>query len=550
MSNDRRERIIGLAQLNPMLGGFNANVRKIEAYFKEAERNQCQLLVTPELALSGYPPQDLLLHPSFLDEQDRATAQIVEMTRGSKTEILLGCVQRTRNNSGKPLQNVAVWIADGNIVHVQPKTLLPAFDVFDEPRFFRPSEKNLAVLRHQRRWGVAICEDIWAVPQHSEHYANSPVSGVGRVDALLVLNASPFARKKLVDRLLVARNAQKATQSPVVYVNQTCAVDNILFDGRSFVLNEKSEICVQLPAFDEGFLAVDLDRLPKALPPQEEDDIELLSQALSFGVREYVLKTKQKGVVIGLSGGIDSAVVACLACRALGPKNVTAVALPGPFSNDMSLEDAQKLSAALGITCHVMDIDMILKAASTVLGKVVKRIEDLVAYENLQSRIRGLLLMGYANANGLIVLNTSNKSELAVGYSTLYGDAIGALSPLGDVLKTDVYALARFINRGKPLIPERILTRAPSAELRPDQTDQDSLPPYEILDKIIYHYIERLEPPRTIASKLNLSEEFVKDWLRKIEGAEFKRRQAPFVLHVSARAFDSGRRVPIMKELS
>lgn len=538
---------IAIAQLNLTVGAFEENRSKIIHYLQESERQGAALMVASELALSGYPPQDLLLHPHFRKAHEVEFQKLLAETKKINTELLIGAF---REEDGK-LYNSAFWIASGSIIARWDKTVLPSYDVFDEARYFEPAHTHTPfVERFGKKWGVLICEEMWT--RTTEHRVKDDQADEllfqHPVDAVLVLNASPFQLNKFDLRKNEAIDVCKRLKTPLIYVNQVMAVDHLIFDGHSFITNAKGNVTLELPEFQEALEVFDFDstvnQSTKQKPTQANDT---LKNALVFGIREYVQKSRHKGVVLGLSGGIDSALVACLAAEAVGPKNVHAIALPGPFNKDYSLSDAQELAKNTGIHFIQLNIHQVLQTASKLLGERIQDLEQGLAYENLQSRIRGLLLMAYANSHQLLCLATGNKSEIAVGYCTLYGDTNGAMAPLGDVLKTQVYSLCRFINAKKEIIPQRIIERPPSAELRENQTDQDSLPPYDTLDALIDLHIVQQKSADEISKIISKDLAFIKKWILRIEGAEFKRRQIPFSLRVSGRAFDSGRRIPILK---
>lgn len=559
---------IAVAQLDPVVGAFEANVKKIKEAYERACAKQARLLLTPELGVCGYPPHDLVIRPEMVERNEKAVEELMAATRGQSCALIVGHVAANPMESGRAAQNVATVLENGKRVFRQAKTLLPTYDVFDEARYFEPAEEVKLWNVDGHPVAIAICEDLWAHDQALGRrlYGNDPVDHYRRQGAKLILSlsASPYILNKRKRREDLHHEVSRNLDAPLIYVNQVGATDEILFDGGSFAIIPSAGVVGRLPLFKTSFGVLDLEwakgvvsgiswESPVAKEREDEppSEIEGLYRGLVTGIREYFHRTGFKSAILGLSGGIDSAVVAVLAAEALGPQNVLGIGMPSQYSSAGSLEDAELLALRLGIRFEVRPIKFLFSTSSREFSERRGTLAPL-ALENLQSRLRGLILMTLSNHDNALVLTTGNKSELATGYCTLYGDMCGALAPIGDVLKTRVYELARHINEahGSP-IPERCLTKAPSAELRPDQTDQDSLPPYEILDEILTEYLETNSPVREIERKVGSAgpqaSAWVKDILRRLEMNEFKRRQAAPVLKISSRAFGIGRRIPVAK---
>jgi len=558
---------IAFAQLDPVVGAFEANVKKIKEAYKRACSKGARLLLTPELGVCGYPPHDLIERPEIFDRNEQAVNQLAAITKGQSCALAVGHVATNPGEEGKTAQNVVTLLENGKRVFRQAKTLLPTYDVFDEGRYFQPAS-NIGLWECDgRRIAIGICEDLWANdPTLGRRlYGNDPVDKYREhgAELILSLSASPYETGKLARREQLHSETAVSLGVPIIYVNQVGATDEILFGGASFAFNTKGELVGRLPFFKNSFAVVDVDfeKSPKQVtwespgPEGREDaapdELEILLRGLTTGIREYFSRTGFKSAVIGLSGGIDSAVVGVLAARALGPQNVLGVAMPSQYSSGHSLEDAEILARNLGIRFEVRPIKFLFSTASRELSE--RRSGGLapIALENLQSRLRGMVLMTLANNDCALVLTTGNKSEVATGYCTLYGDMVGALAPIGDLFKTRVYSLAHHINKtmGNP-IPDRCLTKPPSAELKPNQTDQDTLPPYEQLDPLLADYIENGTSIEELKSKYGNSidqTDWVKNILTRIELNEYKRRQGAPVLKVSRKAFGIGRRIPIAK---
>ena len=537
---------IALIQINPVIGDFARNSRKIiEACCKAVEGN-CGLAVFPELALSGYPPHDLLERPAFLAAHDQALAGLCTELPG--IDVLLGCIEQRGNSrsSGKKLYNSAFFIRHSAIVHRVRKQLLPTYDVFDEKRWFEPGSGSEIIECHGLKFGVTICEDIW----HSEigEYGRDPVEelfgGGDHIDCLINISASPFQRDKESVRQRIFRSLCTRHQVPLLYVNQVGGQDSLLFDGSSLLMDKTGEIRAKSLGFKEDILIVDSgDWSGPMHEPAEEEGLAAVHDALVMGIRDYVTKCGFRSVVLGLSGGIDSALTAALAVEALGAGNVLGVALPSPYSSEGSMEDAKELAFNLGCGFEVIPIVDLFAAFQETLQPLFGDRPADVTEQNLQARIRGNLLMALSNKFGHLLLSTGNKSEMAVGYCTLYGDMNGGLAVISDVPKQLVYELSRFINREQEIIPLRTITKAPTAELKPDQCDQDDLPDYAILDQILELHLEEYLGVDEITDR-GFENELVVDVLRRVRLNEYKRKQAPMGLKVTSKAFGYGRRYP------
>ncbi len=541
---------LALAQINTTIGDFEGNLRKIRSAVERAREARADVVVLPELAVCGYPPGDLLERPSFLRDQTRALDELVPLSR--EVAILAGAVLPAPQGAPKRLSNAAVLLDRGEIAHVQAKTLLPTYDVFDESRYFQPASERRTIEFRGRRVGIAICEDVWSGRFWGARrpYPVDPVEELvaGGAEVIWTISASPWNSAKMALREAMLRDAARAHRVPLVFVNLVGGNDELIFDGTSFVIDREARVVTRMARFAEDFAVVDPFETGRPEAAQLEPDVELLERALVLGIRDYLGKLGLPSAVIGLSGGIDSAVTAHLAALALGPANVAGILMPGPFSSEHSLSDAEALARSLGIETRTVRIDSIYKSyleqfRSSLFGP---RESYGLTQENLQARIRGALLMAVSNAENRIVLATGNKSEFSMGYTTLYGDLIGGLAVLGDVLKRDVYALARFANRAGERIPRGSIEKPPSAELAPGQKDSDSLPPYPILDEVLHQAIELGLPGDEIEPPAGATRETVAWILRQIDRNEHKRRQAPVVLKVSQKAYGSGRRIPIV----
>ena len=537
---------IALAQLNYRIGDFEQNTAKIYDAITEARANGADLVVFSEMAVCGYPPDDLLEYDWFIEKCEQSLEAVAECCQG--ISAIVGGIMRNRDH-GKGLFNVACFMQNGRIEKVVRKTLLPTYDVFSEARYFEPSDGAEIIDFKGYKLGIAICEDLWDL-YNDFRYERSPVQELKAAGAQIIINpsASPFNVGKISLRDKVFAGNAERFGLPIVYVNQVGANTDLIFDGDSQVINGSGESVRQLPLFEEALAYADLgktDFLSLPVTFEEPDEIALIHDALVFGIRDYFGKMVFKKAVLGSSGGIDSAVVQALASTALGSENVTAALMPSEFSSSGSVADATALSLNLGNPHHVLPIRDIYETFNTGLNPVFQGMPFDITEENLQARIRGTLLMALSNKLGHILLNTSNKSEMTVGYGTLYGDMCGGLSVIGDVYKMKVYALARYINRNGEIIPDSILTKAPSAELRPGQKDSDSLPEYSLLDEILHLYIEERKGREEIKT-LGYEAPVVDRVINLVNRNEYKRYQAPPVLRVTGKAFGRGRVMPLV----
>ncbi len=539
---------IALAQINPTVGDFQGNSEKILSFAEQARAQGAELALFPELCLMGYPPRDLLDHPEFVR---RGLEALEALAKSLPLPALVGFVARNESGQGKPLHNSAAFIRDGKVQSVHHKSLLPTYDVFDEDRYFEPGAKPQVALFRNRKLAVTICEDVWR-PGLGPHprYRFDPVAmlTLQGAQAILNLSASPFTLEKAAQRHELLAGLARKYRMPLVYVNQVGGNDELIFDGASVVFNARGELVAMGRPFNEDLLVVDLDALPAPVIAMPLNRAEASFRALVLGTRDYLHKCGFKQAVLGLSGGIDSALTAVIAAEALGPENVLGVLLPSRFSSPGSLADARKLVENLKIRSLTIPIEPVHHAALESLAPAFAGRAPDLAEENIQARIRGLLLMALSNKFGMLLLTTGNKSELATGYCTLYGDMCGGLAPINDVPKMLVYDIARWLNREREIIPTDSLTKPPSAELRPNQTDQDTLPPYDLVDKVLHAYIEEQKSVAEIIAA-GVDAAVVKDVVRRIEGSEYKRRQATPGLKITSRAFGYGRRIPVAKRL-
>ena len=541
---------IGLAQMNPTVGDFSGNLKKILAFSRQAGEKGCDLIVFPELAVSGYPVWDLAINRGFTAQNLHSLQEITKFSRKIQTSIVVGFIDEGPKGSGKS-RNALAWISGGKIRLKQYKRLLPTYDVFLEEIFFEPGDRTRTLAWKGLRVGTAVCEDLW-----DERYAEKPLKTLSNqgADLVIVINASPYHRRVAQVRDELLKRQSCAYGFPIIYVNQVGSQDDLIFDGRSLIVDRQGRVLFRAPAFEEGLFIYEGDLHAKKadsipLAPTAGTPAEIY-QALVVGVRDYVTKNQFKNVVIGLSGGIDSALTAVVACDALGAERVLGVTMPGVYSSEGSWRDSEELAKNLGIEFRVYPIKEKYKQLLRFYSNARSSRKSggiTLAMENLQARLRGLELMYISNDEGRLVLTTGNKSELAMGYCTLYGDMAGGLCVLGDIYKTDVYRLARFRNQTETLIPESTLTKPPSAELRPNQKDQDTLPPYEILDEILALYIEKNQTRDEIDKALRprkVSSKVVADVINRVDHNEYKRRQAPPILRVTEKAW-FGRRMPI-----
>ena len=535
---------IGCAQINPTVGDLGGNLNKIAAAYGQLSAAGADLVIAPELAVAGYPPQDLVFKSRFVPQNLEMLERLRAMV-GERTALLVGYVERNEGR-GKPFHNAAALLVHGQPVQKTYKSLLPTYDVFDEDRYFEPARSVTPLVLRGQRIGVTICEDIWTenyLPR--PFYEVEPVRSLIEQGAELIVNlsASPFnLGKPAVRREMVTALAQKHGLA-VCYCNVVGGNDQLVFDGNSFAVNRRGELIAQLPGFQEANVVVDMESSTAVAPEQRETSADLLD-ALSLGVRDYMHKCGFRSAVLGLSGGIDSAVVAAIAVLALGPENVVGVSMPSPYSSRGSIEDALALARNLGIKCLQIPIDDAFRSFKAQFAEVFAGLPEDTTEENMQSRLRGMILMSLSNKFGHILLTTGNKSELAVGYCTIYGDMAGGLAVISDVPKTMVYDLARWINNDREIIPRSTIEKPPSAELKPGQVDRDTLPPYEILDEILRLYVEENLSAHDIAAR-GFDEKTVRWVQRRVDLNEYKREQAAPGLKVTSRAFGIGRRMPI-----
>ncbi len=542
---------VKIAQLNPIIGDIEGNLNMLQQTVSELEK-ETDLVVFSELFLTGYPPRDLLIKPWFIRKIKAALSKIKKISRKVEAGILLGIPLPTQKKYGRGLYNSAILIYQGEIIYKQHKSLLPTYDVFDEARYFDSAEEIGIVKFKGEKLGISICEDMWNVEERwqQKRYSRNPIEQLAAKGATVLINisASPFNIGKDKTRYKIIKNHVQKYKLPFIMINQVGSNDELIFDGSSLVVNQSGRVIKKLNSFSEDIKTVDL-KTKKCQEYNTLAEIESLYQALVLGIRDYLDKCGFKKAVIGLSGGIDSSVSCCLAKAALGKENVLAVTMPGPYSSAGSVEDSKILTNNLGIKLKEISISEIYNSYLSVLENDFQDTEMGVAEENIQARIRGDILMAYSNKFGHLVLSPGNKSELAVGYCTLYGDMSGGLSIISDVPKTMVYQLAEYINSREEIIPQSILDKAPSAELRPEQKDEDSLPPYEILDQILYYYIEEGYSTSEIV-ELDFDSQTVRKVIQLVDGNEYKRRQAAPGLKVTSKAFGMGRRMPIAAEFN
>jgi len=540
---------IALAQINTVVGNLKSNSEKILINIQKAKKLEADLIIFPELSITGYPPKDLIEHTWFVRKNIECLKQIAAQCEG--ITVIIGYIDFAQETEGKKLYNSAAVLRDGRIFSCHPKTLLPTYDVFDEGRYFAVSNENNPVELFGKRFGISICEDIWNDKLywgHFREYPRDPIEELARkgIDILINISASPFTLNKRSIKLEMFRKTVKRYNVPLIHVNLVGGNDSLIFDGWSFVMDSDGEILAQTTDFDEDFIIYDFEKKETEIHSVSDEGCERLYRALVLGLKDYTLKCGFKKVLIGLSGGIDSAIVAVLAVAALGRNNVVGVSMPSQFSSPESKGDAEGLAKNLGIDFKVIPIESIYHSYIETLALHFVGTPFGIAEENIQARIRGNLLMALSNKFGYLVLSTGNKSELAVGYCTLYGDMSGGLAVISDVPKTMVYELARYINREKEIIHKAIIEKLPSAELRPNQKDTDSLPEYSILDPVIRAYVEEHKSVDEIAGS-ELDVEFVRRIINMIDRNEYKRRQAAPGLKVTGRAFGEGWRMPIAR---
>ena len=534
-----------IGQINSTVGALDANAELIRRAYQDGVRAGADVVLVPELAVTGYPPRDLLDRPHFIDSVLAIRDSLAAMT--GEVVLIFGCPIRSEQWCGKPLHNAAIIAQHGKVLLEQKKMLLPTYDVFDELRYFEPGREVHLVEIAGTRVGVSICEDFWFDDEvlGKKMYCSNPVDDLARQGAEVLLNisASPFNAGKRRARYEIFSEIARRYDVPLVYVNQIGGNDELLFDGSSIVFDKTGQTIFCAPAFEEHGTLVHLQGSPceSILKLGGEEEI---GRGLILGLRDYIRKCGFLDVVVGLSGGIDSALTAAIAAEALGPEHVTGIGMPSQFSSQHSLDDARVLAENLGIAFHVVPIQPIYAPYESAVDGLFGEHEFDTTNENIQARIRGNILMAWSNRSGAMVLSTGNKSELAVGYCTLYGDMAGGLALLGDVYKTIIYRVSRWMNRERAIIPESTLTKPPSAELRPNQTDQDTLPPYDVLDGILKLYIEEWQEVDAIVAK-GFDRALVARILKMVDTAEFKRRQAAPTIRVSSKAFGSGRDMPI-----
>lgn len=538
---------IAIAQINFHIGNFELNEKKVINAIQEAKSKKADLVVFAELAVSGYPPRDFLEFDDFIDKCFISVEKIAAECVGIAG--IIGSPVKNPEVKGKDLFNAAFFMADGKIISEHRKSLLPNYDIFDEYRYFEPNSEFQVIPFKGKKIALTICEDLWNIGDDLL-YRTNPMDELIKQDPDLIINiaASPFHfQQATMRREKLLQNVEKY-KLPLIYVNHVGAQTELLFDGGSLCFNSKGVVTGELAYFEEDLQVFDIETIEK----QNESDlgkdrnkIELIHNALIMGVKNYFEKLGFKKAILGLSGGIDSAVTLVLAAKALGSENVRAILLPSQFSSDHSVKDAEDLAKNLNIVYDIIPIEKAFQSFDTLLEPQFKETQFDITEENIQARIRGVILMALSNKFGYILLNTSNKSEAAVGYSTLYGDMNGGLSVLGDVYKTEVFELARWINKAEEIIPENTIIKPPSAELRPDQKDSDSLPDYEILDEILFQYIEKRQGPNELI-KMGFDAVIVNRILKLVNTSEYKRYQTPPILRVSRKAFGMGRRMPIV----
>jgi NAD+ synthase (glutamine-hydrolysing) len=538
---------IALGQINPTVGDFSGNARKIIDFARKALQSGAELILFPELSVCGYPPRDLVERASFVAHNHETTEHIARETKG--ISVICGLVTPAQAETGKSVMNSAALLQDGKIAFVQSKMLLPTYDVFDEMRNFAPAKSQSLFSLQGHQLALTICEDAWNDKNFWDRrlYAYDPVESLIKAGGDIVLNisSSPFWIGKRELRRDMLATIAKNHKIPVVIVNQVGGNDSLVFDGSSMVLDRSGKVIAQAKSFEEDLIFFNSDQLTGDMHDQIKGDEASAYEALVLGTRDYVHKCGFKQVIVGLSGGIDSALTACIAADAVGTENVIGVGMPSPYSSQGSIDDARDLAKNLGIRFELLCITDVFEDFKKTLRTQFTGCKEDVTEENIQPRIRGTLLMALSNKFGALVLTTGNKSEIAVGYCTLYGDMVGGLAVISDVPKTMVYRLAHYVNSRRKVIPQSSIEKPPSAELRPDQKDTDSLPDYEVLDPILEDYIEKGRSAEQIASDRKTDIELVKRVIRMVERNEYKRQQAAPGLKISEKAFGYGRRFPI-----
>ena len=546
---------ITIAQINPIIGDLPGNAQKILEAANKVAADKVNLLLTPELSLCGYPPRDLLLNPGFVEAMG-ITLQQLAQDLSPDLAVLVGTVEENYQAhiaGGKPLYNSIALLHEGKVKQIFHKRLLPTYDVFDENRYFEPGLQANYFTLNDVKIGVTICEDLWNDEEFfgKRSYSINPIANLSSLEVNLIVNlsASPYTFGKQRFREAMLKHSAVRFEQPIIYVNQVGGNDDLIFDGRSFAINKSGELTCRACGFDTDLLQLEFDEEKQDLnvsfiSPNYEYEDEEIWQALVLGVKDYLRKCRFSKVVLGLSGGIDSSIVAAIATEALGKENVLGVLMPSPYSSESSIKDADDLAANLGIKTTKLPIGELMQSYDSTFAELFANTEFGLAEENIQSRIRGNLLMAISNKFGYLLLTTGNKSEMAVGYCTLYGDMNGGLAVIADVPKTRVYSLCRWLNRNDEIIPHNVLTKAPSAELKPGQIDQDSLPDYEILDDILHRLINEHQSAAQIVTA-GYDAAVVNRIIKLVARAEFKRRQAPPGIKITDRAFGTGWRMPI-----
>jgi NAD+ synthase (glutamine-hydrolysing) len=547
-SNNQINMKITIAQLNFHIGNFEGNLAKMLAAVETAKAEKSDIVVFGELAVCGYPPRDFLEFEDFILRCENTVAELCKVAHG--IAIAVGSPTKNPVIEGKDLFNSAYFLVEGEIHHIAHKALLPTYDIFDEYRYFEPAKDFKVVEFKGQKIALTVCEDIWNIGNENPLYTICPMDEMmsQQPDFILNLSASPFSHKQAEERLRVVRANVHRYGIPMFYVNHVGAQTELIFDGGSVVMSANEEVYEELPYFEEAIKTYDLAKVISGegkIGEQPKDKMRLIHDALITGVKDYFGKLGFKKAILGLSGGIDSAVTLVVAARALGAENVRVVLMPSQFSSDHSVDDARILAENLGVQYDIIPIKPIYESFMETLQPQFDGLPFNITEENLQARSRGMILMAMSNKFGNIVLNTSNKSEAAVGYGTLYGDMCGGLSVIADLYKMEVFALARYMNKDGEIIPINTIVKPPSAELRPNQKDSDSLPDYEILDAILFQYIEKRKGPKELVA-MGFEEALVKKTLRMVNINEFKRYQTAPTLRVSPKAFGMGRRMPIV----
>jgi len=541
---------IALGQINPTIGDFTGNSKKIIESSRQALALGAEMVLFPELAVCGYPPRDLLEKPAFVERSQQVVHEIAQAV--PQITIVCGFVSPAKVETGKSVMNSAAVLREGSVQFVQSKMLLPTYDVFDELRYFDPAESQKLLALGGKQFALTICEDAWNDKHfwHRRLYSVDPVDELLHAGGNMVINisASPFHVGKRELRRQMLETIARDNKVPVLFVNQVGGNDSLIFDGSSMVIAPDGRIVAQAGSFAEDLIVFDSETMQGDMHEQTAVGNASAYAALVLGTRDYVQKCGFSKVVIGLSGGIDSALTAAIAVDALGKENVTGVAMPSQYSSEHSISDARELACKLGIRFEVVPIGAIFDEYRKSLANLFAGTQDGVAEENIQSRIRGNILMAFSNKFGELVLTTGNKSELGVGYCTLYGDMVGGLGVISDVPKTMVYSLSRYVNSLRPVIPQSTIDKPPSAELRPGQKDSDTLPPYEVLDNILEDYVEDYHSAERIAADRGYDVRLVREVIRMIERSEYKRQQAAPGLKITPKAFGLGRRFPIAQK--